>query len=206
MKHIAIEGNIGSGKTTLSQFLVEALGGRPMLEEFEQNPLLPLFYADRRKHALSLEIAFMAQRFLQWSHHTTQTDLFSDYLISDYHYEKSRVFAGLNLEETEFALFDRLFVSLQNHLRPPDLLIFVRRPIAVLQENIVLRGRTYESQIERDYLERIDLNLSAWLTQARPKKLLRLEPGKQKFEEMPSLIAKIADFVHDPHNSFVTLS
>ena len=206
MKHIAIEGNIGAGKTTLANLLIKELKALPVLEEFEQNPLLPLFYSDRRKHALSLEIAFMAQRFVQWSRLTSQTDLFSDYLVSDYHYEKSRIFASINLEPAERLLFDRLYSSIQKHLSPPDLFIYVHRPLHRLRANIDSRGRAFENQIESSYLEQIDSAYATWLIQAPPKKILRLELDEKKFEDMPDLISGIVDFVHNPHNSFVTLS
>lgn len=206
MKHIAIEGNIGAGKTTLTRMLLNSLPARAMLEPFDENPLLPLFYADPSKHALSLEISFMAQRFLQWSRWTTQTDLFYPFLVSDYHCDKSKLFAALNLDEDTFAVFDRLYQGMRKHLVPPEVLIYVHRPLEVLEKNIALRARPYEQGMPMDYLRRIEQAYSDWLPQCGAQAVLRWELNEKKMEDLAEQYARILDFVRAPWNSFVILS
>lgn len=177
-----------------------------MLEPFEENPLLPLFYQDPSKHALSLEISFMAQRFVQWSRGTTQTDLFNPFLVSDYHYDKSKLFAALNLEEDTLAVFDRLYLGMRKHLAPPDVLLYIHRPLEVLEENIAQRGRPYEQNVERDYLRRIEHAYTEWLPQCGAHGVIRWELKEKKIEELGEQYARILDFVRAPENSFVILS
>lgn len=150
--YIAIEGNIGAGKTTLARLLSERLEAHLILEEFADNPFLPDFYKDRERYAFPLEMAFMADRYRQLNESTVFNDLFGTSVVSDFHPFKSKLFAGKNLPEKEFALYRTFFDSLFRNLPRPDLLIYLDVPVSMAQENIRKRGRSYEQEIPDAYL------------------------------------------------------
>ena len=126
--HIAIEGNIGSGKTVLSTMLARDYNARLILEEFEENPFLPKFYKDPDKNAFPLELFFMAERYYQLKNFKEQ-DLFKPHVISDYFFVKSKLFAQNNLQKDEMRLFNRLFEIMLSSLSAPNLLVLSDRPI-----------------------------------------------------------------------------
>jgi deoxyguanosine kinase len=162
--HIAIEGNIGAGKTTLARLLAKRLDGLLLLEDFESNPFLELFYEDPGRHAFPLEVSFMAQRFIQWNS-SSQGELFHSHIISDYHYVKSLLFASKNLDQTVLPSFEKLFRLLSKDLQPPDLIIYLNRSPESLRKNIVLRGRSYEQNIKDEYLTDIQRIYLNWVSQ-----------------------------------------
>lgn len=154
LKHhfIAIEGNIGTGKTTLCEKLAEDWESRLILEQFSDNPFLSLFYEDAERHAFSVELFFMTERHQQLQDALNQPDLFSPSIIADYYFIKTLLFAGQNLKENELILFKRLFHVLNTTFSKPDLLVYLHRPVEVLLQNIEKRGRSYEKHITADYL------------------------------------------------------
>ena len=146
--HIAIEGNIGAGKTTLSNFLADKFNGDLLLEEFEENEFLKDFYDDH-SYALHAEVQFVLDRSKQlFKFHSQPHKL----IISDYYPLKSLIFSKMNLISKEFDLVSELIDSLYNKVPKPDLLLFLNRPIYELQKNINSRGRIYEKEISPDYL------------------------------------------------------
>ncbi len=157
MKHryIAIEGNIGSGKTSLARKLAERYGAELILEEFENNEFLPKFYADPRRYAFPVEMSFLAERYGQLNRGQPGESLFSPLTISDYYLSKSLVFASSNLDEDELRLFRRVFDIMFQKLTKPDLLVYLYATPERLIENIRKRGRRYEQNISIDYLVRI---------------------------------------------------
>ncbi|MFM7770553.1 MAG: deoxynucleoside kinase, partial [Bacteroidota bacterium] len=116
---VAIEGNIGAGKTTLAQILSERFKARLVLEEFADNPFLPKFYENPKQYALPLELFFMAERFKQQKELIGQKDLFQSITISDYLFTKCLLFAKVNLPEDEFRLYQRLFDIMFQQLWQP---------------------------------------------------------------------------------------
>lgn len=152
---IAIEGVIGAGKTSLARILSERYNARLVLEEFEDNPFLPQFYQDRARYAFQTQLSFLASRFHQQKNLTTM-DLFSDFLISDYLFDKDRIFARLNLSDDELALYDRIYGIMSSYAAKPDLVIFIQCSVDRLMQNISQRGRSYEKDISPDYL--LELN------------------------------------------------
>lgn len=152
---IAVEGVIGAGKTSLATLLAERRQARLVLEEFEDNPFLPKFYEDRERYAFQTQLAFLASRFKQQQNMMTQ-DLFHQLTISDYIFEKDRIFARLNLEEDELALYDSIFNIMTGIAAQPNLIVFIQASVDRLMENINKRGREYEQHITPDYLR--DLN------------------------------------------------
>jgi deoxyadenosine/deoxycytidine kinase len=151
-KYIAIEGNIGAGKSTLAKMFGEKLNASLILEEFEDNSFLPKFYKDPRRFAFPLEMSFLAARFNQLKNKLIQPALFNSCVISDYIFAKCLLFSKVNLEYDEFNLYLKLFEIMNLQLPQPDLLIYLHNNVERLQYNIKLRGRKYEQEISNDYL------------------------------------------------------
>ena len=152
---IAVEGVIGAGKTSLATLLAERRNARLVLEEFEDNLFLPKFYEDKERYAFQTQLAFLASRFKQQQNMMTQ-DLFHLNTISDYIFEKDRIFARLNLQEDELALYDSIFNIMTEIAAQPNLIVFIQASVDCLMKNINKRGRDYERHITEDYLH--DLN------------------------------------------------
>lgn len=150
---IAIEGNIGAGKTTLSERLAKDLDARLILEQFTDNPFLPYFYENPERYALQVELFFMTERHKQLQEKFSNIDLFHKSTVADYFFLKTLLFAKNNLNDDEYRLFKRLFKALNSSFAQPDLLIYLHRPIETLLKNISNRGRNFESQIKPAYLE-----------------------------------------------------
>ena len=153
--YIAIEGNIGAGKTCLSSMIAEEYNGKLILEQFEDNSFLPKFYKEPEKYAFPLEMSFLAERYQQLKEQLTSQDLFKTFTISDYLFNKSLIFARNNLQADEYALFSTMFTIINEYLPKPDLLVYLYLEIPRLQQNIRKRGRNYEQQIKDSYLENI---------------------------------------------------
>lgn len=151
---IAIEGVIGVGKTSLAKMLTERHDARLVLEQFEDNPFLPKFYEDRERYAFPTQMAFLASRFKQQQKMLSK-DLFQQMTISDYIFEKDRIFARLNLEDDELALYDSIFNIMTGISATPDLIIYLQSSVDRLLENIRRRDREYERHISRDYLREL---------------------------------------------------
>jgi len=151
---IAIEGVIGAGKTTLANLLAERNGAQVVLEQFEENPFLPKFYEDRKRYAFQTQLAFLASRFKQ-QQKMTNRDLFDQFVVSDYIFEKDRIFARLNLDDDELALYDNIFGIMTGISAKPDLVIYLQSTVDRLLNNIEKRGRDYEKHITPDYLQEL---------------------------------------------------
>ena len=151
---IAIEGNIGSGKTSLASHIASDFKSELILESFSDNPFLPKFYKNPEKYSFSLELFFMSERYHQLKDKIS-SDLFFNNKISDYFFMKSRIFAKTNLQRDELLLFEKLFDIMLASLPAPDLLVYLHSDIKRLQANIRKRGREYEQNIMDSYLESI---------------------------------------------------
>jgi deoxyadenosine/deoxycytidine kinase len=150
---IAIEGNIGAGKSTLAQLLSKEWNAQLILEEFEDNSFLPKFYEDSRRYAFPLEMSFLAARFNQLKKQLPSQDLFKQLIISDYIFAKCLLFSKVNLDEDEYELYHKLFHIINLQLPKPDLLVYLHCPIEKLQWNIANRGRSYEQHIANQNLQ-----------------------------------------------------
>ena len=154
-RFLVIEGNIGAGKTTLCQMLERDYQCRLILEQFTDNPFLPLFYEQPERYAFPVELFFMTERHKQLQSHLTPQQLFHTLTVSDYYFAKTLLFARNTLDAEEFRLFQQLFNILHAHQPKPDLLVYLYRPVDDLLHNIRNRGREYEQQIKSDYLEKL---------------------------------------------------
>lgn len=151
-EYIIIEGNIGAGKSTLTQMLASDFSSRIILEEFEDNSFLPKFYAEPRRYAFPLEMSFLAARFKQLKRELLSEDLFNPIIVSDYMLSKCLLFSRVNLDEDEYDLYTKLFDIIFQQLRQPDLIVYLHNPIEKLKWNITNRGRVYEQSISDEYL------------------------------------------------------
>lgn len=156
LNYIAIEGNIGAGKTTLATKIAEDCNGKPILERFADNPFLPKFYKDQNRYAFPLEMSFLADRYQQLSDDLAQFDLFKDFIVADYHIFKSQIFAKVTLQEDEFRLYKTMFDIMYKEMPKPDLYVYLYQNTDRLLANIKKRGRSYEQDISSNYLEKIN--------------------------------------------------
>jgi len=153
-RYIAIEGVIGAGKTALSKKLAEKLSAKLVLEEFENNPFLEKFYDDRKRYAFQTQMFFLINRFKQ-QEQFNQEDLFTEYLVSDYFFDKDQIFAYLNLSGEELKLYESVFPLLKRNLRQIDLVIFLQASVDRLIYNIKKRGRSVEKNLTRTYIREL---------------------------------------------------
>lgn len=153
---IAIEGNIGAGKTSLAKKIAQDFNAKVILERFADNAFLPKFYEEPERYAFTLEMSFLADRYQQISDDLSQLDLFKDFMISDYDVHKSLVFSKVTLPDDEFRLYRKLFYQVYRDIARPDLYIYLYQNTERLQANIKKRGRKYEEEIKDEYLEKIN--------------------------------------------------
>ena len=151
-RYIAVEGPIGAGKTTLANTLVERFGGRLITEPVEENPFLGSFYEDRRKHAFQTQLFFLLSRFQQ-QQQLFQQDLFNQITVADYLFAKDRIFATLNLDANELALYEQVYALIGGRTVRPDLVIYLQARHEVLLARIRRRGRVIERNLDSEYLE-----------------------------------------------------
>ena len=153
-RYIIIEGPIGVGKTTLARMLAKELNARLIVERPEQNPFLESFYREPAKFALKVQLFFLLSRFQQ-QQGLTQQDLFTQDTVSDYLFAKDRIFAYLNLDGEELALYERVYSVLGGRIIQPDIVVYLQASMEVLIERVSRRGKGYEKDISEEYLKRL---------------------------------------------------
>ena len=154
VRFIAIEGVIGAGKTSLARKLKERLGSELIFEQFEANPFLESFYSDRKRYAFQTQMFFLINRFKQ-QQELNQENLFTEFLVCDYVFEKDKIFAYLNLNGEELKLYESIFPLLSRNLRKPDLVIYLQSGVDRLMYNIKKRSRKIERNLTRSYIEEL---------------------------------------------------
>lgn len=165
INYLVIEGNIGAGKTSLVKMIARDFGARMVLERFKDNPFLPKFYKEQQKYAFPLEMSFLADRYNQLKKHLAGFELFSTFVVSDYYFAKSLIFARNTLSEDEFRLYRRFFDIIYEKIPKPDLYVYLHTDVEILLKNIHKRNRTYEQNIQREYLEKISQGYSNFFKQ-----------------------------------------
>lgn len=190
---IAIEGNIGAGKSTLASMLAADWKARLIMEEFEDNSFLPKFYEDARRYAFPLEMSFLAARFNQLKRQLPEQDLFSELVISDYVFTKCLLFSKVNLDEDEYELYSKMFNIILQQLPKPDLLIYLHAPIERLQWNISNRGRSYEQHIKDEYLENLQKNYFNFLHTSTEQRILLIDCSNIDFVKNPEHYQQIKE-------------
>lgn len=151
IKYLAIEGNIGAGKTTLARMISEETGARLFLEEVDDNPFIERFYGDMAGYAFQAQIFFLLNRYRQ-QQEIAQQDLFSELMVADYLFAKDTIYAHAVLGDDELVLYNRLHSTLETRIVKPDLAIYLQASTEVLLRRIRKRGRNYERVISDDYL------------------------------------------------------
>lgn len=154
-RYVVVEGVIGVGKTSLSRMLSERIKGKLVLEEVEENPFLKEFYKDRARYAFQTQMHFLFSRYQQ-QRELRQMELFSDRTVSDYLFQKDRIFAGLNLSEKELMLYDKLVTWLELEVTKPDVVVYLQANTDMLMSRIAKRDRPFEREMERDYIEQLN--------------------------------------------------
>ena len=187
---ICIEGNIGVGKTSLAEKIAADCNARLVLEKFANNPFLPKFYKEPAKYAFPLELFFLAERYKQIKQLREQ-DIFLDFIVSDYFFIKSRLFAQNNLTEDELELFYRLFDIMLANLPKPNLLIYLHADIQYLQKNIKKRDRTYEQDIADCYLLNIQKKYLDFFKKQNDFPVLIIDVTNADFIQNDSVYQKI---------------
>lgn len=152
---IAIEGNIGVGKTSLARLFVKHLGGRLVEERVDDNPFLERFYEDMGAYAFQTQLVFLMNRYKQQLA-LSQRDLFADLVVLDYVFARDRIFAHVNLSDDELALYVRIASELEEKLFKPDLVVYLQASSDVLFDRIQSRGKSFERAISREYLETLN--------------------------------------------------
>lgn len=153
-RYIAIEGPIGVGKSSLAELLAKEFNGRTLIEEVDSNPFLPKFYEDIKKYAFQTQLFFLLSRYQQQKE-MFQQQLFESAVISDYLFAKDRIFAYLNLDENELALYEQVYRLLDTRIPKPDLVIYLQASTGVLFERIEKRNKDYEKSVKEEYLENL---------------------------------------------------
>lgn len=200
-EYVVIEGNIGSGKTTLSKKLAERWGSRLMLEEFKDNPFLPKFYENPKQHSFALELSFLAERYHQKRDELNRTDLFRPGIVCDYSFAKSLVFSRINLDEDEFELYQNLFHIIHGRLPKPDLLVYLHCSPQKSLRQIKKRGRTFEQDISIDYLEKINSGYLEFFKQQTGIRIIVLNTEHLDFVESEIDLQKVFSVFESTHLS-----
>ena len=198
-RFIAIEGNIGAGKTTLATKIAEDFNGKLVLERFADNPFLPKFYEDMQRYAFPLEMSFLADRYQQFTDDTARPDLFKSFMVSDYDIFKSLVFAKVTLTDDEFLLYRKVFNFMYNEVVKPDVYQYLYQNTGRLLENIKKRGRAYEQNIKPDYLDAINQGYLDFIKTHKSLNALILDVSELDFVERKEDYRHIIDQVHDFH-------
>lgn len=191
--HIAIAGNIGSGKTTLTELLSKHYNYQPHFEDVDDNPYLDDFYDEMQRWSFNLQIYFLRSRFSQVTQiHRDGLDVIQDRTI----YEDAHIFApnlhamGL-MTKRDYDSYNGLFELMEEFLQPPDLLIYLRASVPTLVDHIQKRGREYENSIRIDYLKRLNERYEAWINSYDKGKLMIVNVDKNKFPDNPEQLGEI---------------
>jgi deoxyadenosine/deoxycytidine kinase len=180
---IAVAGNIGSGKSSLTRLLSKEKGWTPMFESVEDNPYLSDFYADMRRWSFQLQVYFLSNRFRS---HKSITEGGRSVVLDRVIYEDAEIFARNlfeigNMEERDYRNYIALYEVMTEYLHPPDLLIYLRANVDTLMRQIALRGRDFEQSIKREYLEQLNRHYEAWIRRYTKGKLLVVESDDLDF-------------------------
>jgi deoxyguanosine kinase len=185
-RYIVIDGPIGVGKTSLATLLAPELNARLIFERAEENPFLTDFYHDPARFRFQTQIFFLLNRFAQ-QEEFSQHDLFNQVTISDYLFAKDRIFAYLNLNDHELALYEQIYKMIEPKVVRPDLVIFLQADTETILRRIKQRARPFEKEVSRDYIEAVNEAYSHYFF---------------RYTETPLLVINTSDidFVHNPQD------
>ncbi|MGC1341012.1 MAG: deoxynucleoside kinase [Candidatus Binataceae bacterium] len=188
--YIAVEGPIGVGKTSLAQMLAKELNARLLLEDADNNPFLPRFYAEPDKYAFPAQLYFLLTRYNQ-QRELLQRDLFEQATVADYLFAKDRIFANLNLAPDEIKLYEGVYKLVDAQMAKPDLVVYVRARVEVLGERLRKRNRDFERHISFEYLERVSSAYRDFFFYYDEAPLLVVDSSEIDFVANPSDLADL---------------
>ena len=197
--HIAIEGNIGVGKTSLARILATELGGDLVLERFDENPFLSDFYVDPKKYALQTQLFFLLSRYKQQIEFQ-QVDIFTKSIVSDYMFMKDRIFASLNLNDKEMSLYNNVALILEKNMIHPDLIIFLQSDTDRLMSNIKNRGRNYEMTMDWNYIDALNQIYNEFFFRYDKSPLLIINTNDIDFVNDKNDLKEVLDIIQKPIN------
>ncbi len=198
--YICIEGNIGSGKTSLCTKLAKRYSAKLILEQFTDNPFLPYFYSEPERYAFPVEIFFMTERHKQLQKHILNQDLFANHVFADYCFTKTLLFAKNNLNQEEFRIFQHLFQLLESPLPNPDLLVYLHRSTGKLIELIEERGRPMESPITEEYLTTIQNSYFEYFRNENAYPILIIDAENMDFVKNKDHLDEIIKLITQRYN------
>ena len=194
-KYLVIEGNIGAGKTSLATMLARDTDSRLVLEQFSDNPFLAKFYEDPERYAFQVELSFLSERYQQIKTELGHPDLFGQSVISDYLLAKSFIFSKHNLKDDEMILFEKLFSIINLQAPKPDLYVYLHVPVEQLLENIQKRGRSYEVNIQKNYLKEVQEGYFGFFKSQTDLKILVLDASHMDFVNKKEDYEKIKESI-----------
>ncbi len=193
-RYIAVEGPIGVGKTSLVELLCQEFNGRGIYEKAYSNPFLKDFYLDRKKHAFQTQLFFLLSRYQQQKD-LNQQDLFSSVTVSDYIFNKDRIFAHLNLDDNELILYEQIYKLLDAEILKPDLVVFLQTSTEILIKRIGQRGKEFEMDIDSDYIDEVSQAYNKFFFSYNETPLLVVDASELDFvnskEDFRSLVKEI---------------
>jgi deoxyadenosine/deoxycytidine kinase len=195
LNYLVIEGNIGAGKTMLSQMIAQKYQAKLVLEQFADNPFLPKFYENQQQYSFPLEMAFLAERYNQLNRELSHFDLFSSFTVSDYYFMKSLIFAQNTLQTDEYNLYRQFFNIIYDKMPKPDLYVYLHKEPDLLLRNIAKRGRSYETYITREYLEKISQGYFNYFRQQRDIRILVIDTNGIDFVNSSEDFDKITETI-----------
>lgn len=195
LTHIAVEGGIGVGKTTLAQGLAAKVDAKLLLETIDDNPFLELFYQDPERHGLSVQLSFLFSRLKQWQT-LVQQDLFQSIIISDYLFAKDRLFAMTNLSDEEFNLYNQVANLVAINLPKPNLVIYLQSTPEIAMKRIQQRNRSMEKSITLDYLKQVTATYDKYFFHYQETPLLVVQTDRIDFANRPEALDMLIDRIN----------
>lgn len=201
-KSISIEGNIGVGKTTLAKLLSNDLGYKLILETFENNPFLKDFYENLNKNALPLELFFLAERYELLK--LNSEDMFFTGTVSDFIFDKSKLFAVNTLKDYELNIFNKIFSLMKKSVKNPEILIYLHSDLSSLQNKITKRGREYENNIQLDYLKKLNDTYLDYISKRSEFPVILIDVTNIDFKNNSKHFKLIKNIIFREHENGVT--
>ena len=201
-KSISIEGNIGVGKTTLAKLLSNDLGYKLILETFENNPFLKDFYENLNKNALPLELFFLAERYELLK--LNSEDMFFSGTVSDFIFEKSKLFAVNTLHDYELNIFNKIFSLMKKSVKNPEILIYLHSDLSSLQNKITKRGREYENNIQSEYLKKLNDTYLDYISKRTEFPVILIDVTNLDFKNNSKHFKLIKNIIFQDHENGVT--
>lgn len=202
IRHIAVEGVIGVGKTTLAAMIAERLGARLVGEKFEENPFLPKFYEDPEHYAFQTQIFFLLSRFKQ-QQEFFQADLFQNHIVTDYIFEKDKIFAYLTLEDDELMLYESVLSAVEKKIPAPDLVVYLQSSVDRLMHNIKKRARSYEANMSEEYIRELNEAYNYFFFRYKSSPLLIVKSNDIDFVENEDDFEELLEQILRPNRAGV---